>query len=332
MDISEQNHVQDGKIFMQLNVNGEQQWVNLRVSTLPTLCWENIVIRILLTSTKFGWITTLGFSKNIQEKLLHATQINEWLILVCGGTGSWKTTTLYAMLNEYDPQKKAIFTLENPVEYTKEGYVQSQIHIVNGDAKSRNSYTFWEWLIGILRQDPDVIMIWEMRRKEETETCLEAANTGHIVMGSIHANNSLWVIARIRQFEIPSYLIASSLKYIVCQKMVRLLCPHCRIWRKLIVEELPVSFKKHLKAKEIPVCEANNKWCDKCNNWYCGRTVLAEVVHIDENMYKLILDNVWEDEMKRYLIKQWWVPIYIEWLKKAIAWNISIGDLLKLDV
>ena len=332
MDISEQNHVQDGKIFMQVPAEKNTVWVNLRVSTLPTLCGENIVIRILLTSTKFWNIDTLGFSPAIQEQLINASKINEWLVLVCGGTWSWKTTTLYAMLNEYDPQKKAIFTLENPVEYTKDGYVQSQIHIVNGDAKSRNSYTFWEGLIGILRQDPDVIMIGEMRRKEETETCLEAANTGHIVMGSIHANNALWVISRIRQFNIPSYLIASSLKYIVCQKMIRVLCPHCKIERKLQVSELPESYKKHLKAEFIPMCEAHNAWCEHCNNGYNGRTVLAEVVHIDESMYKFILDNTWEAEMRKYLIKQWWVPIYIEGLKKAIKWDVSIQDLLKLDI
>ncbi len=331
MDISEQNHVQDGKIFMQVPTDKSQVGVNLRVSTLPTLCGENIVIRILLTSTKFWDIKTLWFSPLIQEQLKNASQISEWLVLVCWGTWSWKTTTLYAMLNEYDPQKKAIFTLENPVEYTKDGYVQSQIHIVNGDAKSRNSYTFWEGLIGILRQDPDIIMIGEMRRKEETETCLEAANTGHVVMGSIHANNALWVIARIRQFDIPSYLIASSLKYIVCQKMIRVLCPYCKIERKLNVSELPESYKRHIKAEVIPMCEANNSWCEHCNNGYNGRTVLAEVVHIDEEMYKLILDNAWEGEMKKYLIKQWWVPLYIEGLKKGIKWEVSIQDLLKLD-
>ena len=332
MDISEQNHVQDGKIFMQVPANNIQVGVNLRVSTLPTLCWENIVIRILLTTTKFWNINTLGFSPAIETQLKDAARISEWLVLVCWGTWSGKTTTLYAMLNEYDPQKKAIFTLENPVEYTKDWYVQSQIHIVNGDAKSHNSYTFWEGLIGILRQDPDIIMIGEMRRKEETETCLEAANTGHVVMGSIHANNALWVIARIRQFEIPSYLIASSLKYIVCQKMVRVLCPHCKIEKKVEVSELPESYRKHIKADIIPICEAHNAGCEHCNNWYNGRTVLAEVVNIDEEMYKLILENAWEGEMKKYLIKQWWVPIYIEGLKKWIKWDVSIQDLLKLDV
>ena len=251
-------------------------------------------------------------------------------MLVCGWTGSGKTTSLYAMLNEFDPNDKAIFTLENPVEYTKEWYVQSQIHIVNGDAKSQNSYTFSEWLIGILRQDPDVIMIGEMRRKEETETCLEAANTWHIVLWTIHANNSLWVIARIRQFGIPSYLIASSLKYIICQKMVRVLCNHCKIEKKYAVSDLPESFQKHIKATHIPISEANNNWCESCNSGYNGRTILAEVVKVDDEIYKMILADAWEDEMKHHLIKNWWVPIYIEWLRKALRWDISIHDLVKL--
>lgn len=331
MDISEQNHVQDGKIFMQVSVNSKSVWVNLRVSTLPTLNGENIVIRVLVTSSKFLNIRSLGFTSEISSLLKSAAQINEWLILVCGGTWSGKTTTLYAMLNEYDPNKKAVFTLENPVEYVVDWYVQSQIHIVNGDSKSLNSYTFTEGLIWVLRQDPDVIMIGEMRRKSETETCLEAANTGHIVMGTIHANSAIWVIARIRQFDIPSYLIASSLKYIACQKMVKVLCEKCKVSHSMAKQDLPEKYAKHVKAEILNVFVNNPAGCENCNNWYSGRAVLAEIIKVDPTIYKFILDNSWEDDIRNYLLKKGWLPIYLDWLKRAIDGKMNIHEAIKLD-
>ncbi len=332
MDISEQNHVQDGKIFMQIDVEGNTVWVNLRVSTLPTLNGENIVIRVLTTSSKFLDIDSLGFSSQAQKLLKSASQISEWLVLVCGGTGSGKTTTLYAMLNEHDPSEKAIFTLENPVEYVVSWYVQSQIHIVWGDAEDANSYTFSEGLIWILRQDPDIIMIGEMRRKEETETCLEAANTGHVVMGTIHSNSAIGVIARIRQFDIPSYLIASSLKYIICQKMVKVLCPHCKNKMTMKVADLPEKYARHINAEEIEVYSHNPKWCDSCNDWFSDRSVLTEMIKVDDDIYRLILDNAGEDEIRRTLMKKWWIPLYLDALKKAIDWKMDIHEALKLDL
>jgi len=330
MDISEQNHIQDGKIFMTVNIDNNPVGVNLRVSCLPSIYGENIVIRLLMTQSKHSNISSLGFSQKITEKLQKASQINEWLILVCGGTGSGKTTSLYAVLNELDSEKKSIFTLENPVEYVVDGYVQSQIHIVNGDHKSINSYTFAEWLIGILRQDPDVIMIGEMRRKDEVETCLEAANTGHVVMGTIHSNTSIWVIDRMRQFDIPSYLIASSLKYIVCQKMTKLLCEKCKVAVKIWKTDVPEKFREHMQSESIDVFSNNPEWCSKCTNWYSWRAVLAEIIEMDDKLYTLILDNVWDIWIKTYLMEKWWTPIYLDWLTKAREWKMNIFDVIKL--
>lgn len=331
MDISEQNHVQDGKIFMQIQIEWKTIGVNLRISTLPTLNGENIVIRVLVTSSKFLDIDSLGFGEKTQKLLKNAAQINEWLVLVCGWTWSWKTTTLYAMLHEHDPNETAIFTLENPVEFVVNGYVQSQIHIVWGDSKDPNSYTFSEGLIGILRQDPDIIMIWEMRRKEETETCLEAANTGHVVMWTIHSNSAIWVIARIRQFDIPSYLIASSLKYIICQKMVKLLCNECKIQVSMVKNDLPENYAKHIKPEKIEVFTHNPDGCKVCNMGFNERVVLTEIIKVDDDIYRLILDNSWEDEIRNHLLANGWMPIYLDGLKKAIEWNIDIHEAIKLD-
>lgn len=330
MDISEQNHIQDGKIFMNIKLTDKTVGVNLRVSCLPTIYGENIVIRLLLTQSKHSNIASLGFSPETTTTLEQASSISEWLILVCGWTWSGKTTTLYSILHELDPEAKGIFTLENPVEYVVDGYVQSQIHIVNGDHKSINSYTFAEGLIGILRQDPDVIMIGEMRRKDEVETCLEAANTWHVVMWTIHSNSAVWVIDRMKQFDIPSYLIASSLKYIICQKMTKVLCNECKVASTIKKSDIPKKFAIHIEQEEVPVYSSSKDWCDACTNGYSWRTVLSEIVKMDDELYKLILDNSWDVEIKKHLMSTDWRPIYLDGLNRALNGTMSMIDVLKL--
>ncbi len=331
MDISEHNHIQDGKIFMNLAVNTKQVWVNGRVSSLPTIYGENIVIRLLLTESNYLQISWLWFSENNAKLLKRVTSIQEWLVLVCWGTWSWKTTTLYALLNEFDPDVSWIFTLEDPIEYQIDWYVQSQIKTVKWSSSNKNSYTFSEGLVWILRQDPDVIMIWEIRRKEEAQTCLEAANTWHIVMWTIHSNNSISVVTRIRQLWIDSYLLASGIKYIISQKMIKGLCESCKVETKINKNTLPEIFQKYINDDIIAVFK-NNPWgCEKCNKGYNWSVVLSEIAEIDDDIYDLLLSNAWETELKEALLKKWFIPFYIDALYKALEWSVNITDIIDLE-
>jgi len=331
MDISEHNHIQDWKIFLKINTWEKDVWVNMRVSTLPVLHWENIVIRLLLTESEYLSVDSLWFSKENTNLLKWVSKLNEWLVLVCWGTWSWKTTTLYSILNTFDKDKKSIFTLEDPVEYQVDWYTQSQIRNLKWSWDSSKSYTFEEWLIWILRQDPDVIMIWEIRRDNEAETCFEAANTWHLVMWTIHSNNAVSAITRVRQFWIESYLIASWLKYIVSQKINKTLCSHCKIEEILDKKNLSEKIKKFIKTDKINAYRCNPEWCSKCMSWYNWITLIWEVIKINDKLYNLLLSNTWETEIKDYLFKNWFVPYYIDAINKSIQWKIDINQALALE-
>jgi len=331
MDISEHNHIQDWKIFTDLIINNKKIWVNLRISSLPVLHWENIVMRLLISEGEFLNLDSLWFSKGNIKTLGNIKDLNEWLVLVSWGTWSWKTTTIYSLLNEFDKNKFWIFTLEDPIEYQVEWYVQSQINNVKWSWDWNQSYTFEEWLIWILRQDPDIIMIWELRRNKETKTCFEAANTWHLVFWTIHSNNAVSVITRVRQFWTESYLIASWLKYIISQKMNKTICPTCKVKKTLNRDDLPVKFQKYLPEWPIDVYEANITWCSKCTHWFSWIILLWEVIKVDDTLYEMLLNDKWETELKKYLFTNWFIPYYIDAFDKSMKWIIDYKDALELE-
>lgn len=331
MDISEHNHIQDWKIFMDLVIDNKKVWVNLRISSLPVVHGENIVMRLLLSESDYLNIDSLWFSEANTNLLKHVQELKEWLVLVSWWTWSWKTTTIYSLLNIFDKNKVWIFTLEDPIEYQVDWYIQSQINTVRWSWDSSHSYTFEEWLIWILRQDPDIIMIWELRREEEAKTCFEAANTWHLVFWTIHSNNAVSVITRVRQFWIESYLIASGLKFIISQKINKTLCPHCRIKKTMNKSDLPKKFQQYLKNPTIDVYEWDINWCSKCTNWYSWIALIWEVIKVNDSLYKMLLDNTWETELKEYLFANWFVPYYIDAFYKSTKWIIDIRDAFELE-
>jgi type IV pilus assembly protein PilB len=331
MDISEHNHIQDWKIFMDLVIDNKKVWVNLRISSLPVVHGENIVMRLLLSESDYLNIDSLWFSEANTNLLKHVQELKEWLVLVSWWTWSWKTTTIYSLLNIFDKNKVWIFTLEDPIEYQVDWYIQSQINTVRWSWDSSHSYTFEEWLIWILRQDPDIIMIWELRREEEAKTCFEAANTWHLVFWTIHSNNAVSVITRVRQFWIESYLIASGLKFIISQKINKTLCPHCRIKKTMNKSDLPKKFQQYLKNPTIDVYEWDINWCSKCTNWYSWIALIWEVIKVNDSLYKMLLDNTWETELKEYLFANWFVPYYIDAFYKSTKWMIDIRDAFELE-
>lgn len=331
MDINIHDNVQDWKMFLNLEIAGAATAVNIRVSCLPTVHGENIVLRILLSKSEYLDVEKLWFSEKNLATLKEIPKIKEGLVLCCWGTWSWKTTTLYSILSSYDPKKTGIFTLEDPVEYQIEWYVQSEIRNDRTDKATDSSYTFEEWLTWILRQDPDVLLIWEIRRAEEATICLEAANTGHIVYWSIHSNNSISVISRLKQLWMEPFLLATWIKYIISQKLVRKICPVCREKQQINKTNMSEGFHKFILNDTIEVYKAKEWGCDKCLNGFKWSTLVSEIIHNDEDFYKMIVSDHSELEMKHKLIETWFIPYYIHALQKSISWEIDIKDVFNLE-
>ena len=278
MNIAEKRLPQDGRIDKDIDNN----IVDLRISTIPTVHGEKIVIRILNRNTFFKSKYEIGFSDEAINKIKSMTADMSGLIIVTGPTGSGKTTTLYSILNDFKNIDKNIVTIEDPVEYKLEGINQIQVNYKYG-------LDFATGLKSILRQDPDIIMIGEIRDKETAQIAIRAASTGHLVISTMHTNNSVESINRLVDMGIPRYLISSVLKGIISQKLVRKVCEHCSI-----EEELDENTYKKLKLKTIKI----EQGCSKCNySGYKGRIAVYEILEIDKRIKHSIIDSELSDEI-----------------------------------
>lgn len=278
MNIAEKRLPQDGRIDKDIDNN----IVDLRISTIPTVHGEKIVIRILNRNTFFKSKYEIGFSDEAINKIKSMTSDMSGLIIVTGPTGSGKTTTLYSILNDFKNIDKNIVTIEDPVEYKIEGINQIQVNYKYG-------LDFATGLKSILRQDPDIIMIGEIRDKETAQIAIRAASTGHLVISTMHTNNSVESINRLVDMGIPRYLISSVLKGIISQKLVRKVCGHCSI-----EEELDENTYKKLKLKTIKI----EQGCSKCNySGYKGRIAVYEILEINKRIKHSIIDSELSDEI-----------------------------------
>ena len=278
MNIAEKRLPQDGRIDKDIDNN----IVDLRISTIPTVYGEKIVIRILNRNTFFKSKYEIGFSDEAINKIKSMTSDMSGLIIVTGPTGSGKTTTLYSILNDFKNIDKNIVTIEDPVEYKIEGINQVQVNYKYG-------LDFATGLKSILRQDPDIIMIGEIRDKETAQIAIRAASTGHLVISTMHTNNSVESINRLVDMGIPRYLISSVLKGIISQKLVRKVCGHCSI-----EEELDENTYKKLKLKTIKI----EQGCSKCNySGYKGRIAVYEILEINKRIKHSIIDSELSDEI-----------------------------------
>ena len=278
MNIAEKRLPQDGRIDKDIDNN----IVDLRISTIPTLHGEKIVIRILNRNTFFKSKYEIGFSDEAINKIKSMTSDMSGLIIVTGPTGSGKTTTLYSILNDFKNIDKNIVTIEDPVEYKIEGINQIQVNYKYG-------LDFATGLKSILRQDPDIIMIGEIRDKETAQIAIRAASTGHLVISTMHTNNSVESISRLVDMGVPRYLISSVLKGVISQKLVRKVCGHCSI-----EEELDENTYKKLKLKTIKI----EQGCSKCNySGYKGRIAVYEILEINKRIKHSIIDSELSDEI-----------------------------------
>ncbi|WP_333860397.1 GspE/PulE family protein [Clostridium sp.] len=265
MDIAEKRMPQDGKIkYVKQKLN-----YDLRVSTLPTIYGEKIVIRILYKDEGIKHLSNLGFLKEDENKIRKMVSKSHGLILAVGPTGSGKSTTLYSILNTIDKCKNNIVSIEDPVEYTIDNINQVNVN-------SKIGLDFAKGLRSILRQDPDVIMLGEIRDEETARIAIRAAVTGHLVISTLHTNDAFESIVRLKDMGIAEYFIEDALLGVISQRLVRKICPYCR-------SEYKPSFRE---IKELDLLSADvlyrGEGCTKCNyTGYKGRTVVYEIVHRD---------------------------------------------------
>ncbi len=279
MDIAERRIPQDGRIKMAISKNRS---IDFRVNTCPTLYGEKVVLRILdPTSAQIG-IEKLGFEPEQQESFLKAISKPYGMILVTGPTGSGKTVTLYTALNILNQPDVNISTAEDPVEITVSGINQVNVNVKTG-------LTFAEALRAFLRQDPDIIMVGEVRDLETAEIAVKAAQTGHLVLSTLHTNDAPQTLNRLMQMGIPAFNIASSILLIMAQRLARRLCEHCKKVENLPPEILlDAGFKEHELGTFTVYGPVG---CDKCTKGYKGRVGLYQVMPISEGMNRIILEG-----------------------------------------
>jgi type IV pilus assembly protein PilB len=279
LDISERRLPQDGRIKLKLS---KTRAIDFRVNTLPTLWGEKIVLRILdPDSAKLG-IDMLGYEEDQKALYMSALSQPQGMILVTGPTGSGKTVSLYTGLNILNTEERNISTAEDPAEINLEGVNQ-----VNVNAKV--GLTFSAALRAFLRQDPDVVMVGEIRDLETAEIAIKASQTGHLVLSTLHTNSAPETLTRLRNMGVPAFNIATSVSLIIAQRLARRLCSHCK---KPLDVPRDVLLEAGYKPEEIGTFAIYHPvGCDKCNNGYKGRVGIYEVVKITEPISRLIMEG-----------------------------------------
>lgn len=286
MNITETRVPQDGAI--KGVVDGRE--LDMRVSVLPTNEGEKIVVRLLDYSSSLNGMASLGFTPSNLKKVQRMLDIPNGIILVTGATGSGKSTTTYSMLNEINTEDRNLITVEDPVEMNIEGV--NQVHV-----NAEIGLTFASALRSILRQDPDVILIGEIRDSETAQIAVRAAITGHLVLSTIHTNNALATIERLLDMDVERFLLSTALNGIISQKLARTLCPKCKKLRPATNYEKQI-FSSMLGRDDIEeVYEPIG--CENCNNGFRGRIALHEVLYITDKIRELINDETVDKETLR---------------------------------
>ena len=319
MNITESRLPQDGAI--KGNINGID--LDMRVSSLATNLGEKIVIRILDYTQSANGLESLGFSPDNLEKIKKMIYVPNGIILITGATGSGKSTTVYTMLQTLNTTDTNIITVEDPIEMNIEGINQVQ---VNSDI----GLTFGRVLRSILRQDPNIILIGEIRDSETAQIAVRASITGHLVFSTIHTNNSLTTIERLLDMDVERYLLSSALTGIVSQKLARRLCNKCKKLRPTTSYE-KVVFKKALNIDVNEIYDVGDEHCDECRNGYSGRIAIQEVLLIDDFLRDAINDEMLPREELRHLVYTENVTTLLQdGLQKVVQGITSFNEIYKL--
>lgn len=317
MNITETRVPQDGAI--KGIVDGKE--LDMRVSALPTNEGEKIVVRLLDYSSSLEGLGTLGFSKDNLRKVQRMLDIPNGIILVTGATGSGKSTTTYSMLQELNKEDRNIITVEDPVEMNIEGINQVNVN-------SEIGLTFASALRSILRQDPNIILIGEIRDNETAQIAVRAAITGHLVLSTIHTNDSLSTIERLLDMDVERYLLSTALNGIISQKLTRTLCPDCKKLRPTTNYEKQIFLKflgKNVEEVYEPV------GCPKCNNGFRGRMAIQEVLFITDRLRDLINDeDVDKEELRKEVYDSDTTTLLQDALEKVIEGHTTFKEVYKV--
>lgn len=332
LKIDESRMPQDWRISKTI----EEKPLDLRVSTLPTVNWEKIVMRIVDKSKKVPKLEDLWIEWKNLDLIKKWIALPNGIVLTSWPTWSWKSTTLYAALTLLNKENVNIMTLEDPVENQVDWINQSQVKPLIG-------YTFASWLRTALRQDPDVIMVWEIRDHETIEIAIEASLTGHLVLSTIHTNSAAETLTRVIQMWIQPFLIPASFNIVIAQRLIRRLCKNCKA-------ELPINeIDKETLADIQNAIKMTDKgellervwadrlktpkffkpvWCEICEwTWYKWRVWLYEVLNISDWVKEMVL--AWESafNINKQAIKDWMISLEQDWIIKALNWHTSLQEV-----
>jgi len=289
LNIAERRMPQDGRI----QITADGRLIDLRFSSMPGIHGEKVVLRILDNSKTILDLNALGFEPVVLSQFKSFLRKSHGLILVCGPTGSGKTTTLYSAITTLNTTERNIVTIEDPVEYQLENINQNQVNPVIG-------LKFSTFIRHALRQDPDIILVGEIRDRETAEIAIQASITGHLVLSTLHTNDSPSVITRILEMGVEPYLLSSSLIACMAQRLVRTICPECKeayYPPVSVLKELDIDEEKQLRLHR-------GKGCSACyDSGYKGRTSIHELLEIDSGLQSLILGNPTTDTIKKYCRK-----------------------------
>ena len=316
MNITESRLPQDGAIKATL----EDVNLDLRVSSIPTNKGEKIVIRILDYSLSLAGLENLGLSPENLKKILKMIAEPNGIILVTGATGTGKSTTVYSILQRLNKETTNIISVEDPIEMDIEGINQIQTN-------SEIGLDFATVLRSILRQDPNIIMIGEIRDTETAKIAVRASITGHLVLSTIHTNDSLNTIERLLDMDVERYLLASALTGIISQKLARKLCPHCRSLRPTNDYEKDIIRK--VTGKEVAQLYTS-VGCEECKNGYNGRIAIHEVLLIDQNIKDAISSNVRKDKLRRLVYNENVISLLQDGMAKVLEGLTTLEELLKI--
>jgi len=321
LDIAEKRHPQDGRF--RVKIAGRE--VDVRVSILPTAHGERVVMRLLDRGARMLTLPELGMSPGQFKQMQETVTAPHGIVLVTGPTGSGKSTTLYAALMEVDRKNRNVMTIEDPIEYQIEGVGQMQV-------QPKIGVTFAAGLRSILRQDPDIVMVGEIRDLETAEIAIQASLTGHLVFATLHTNDALSAIVRLQDMGLEPYLVASSLIMVQAQRLVRRLCPHCRetipvaaeSWRLLEVDPEQYAHIEH-------VYEARG--CEQCmETGYAGRVAIYEMTRISDAMRNLIHEGKGLPSMRRLARKERMITLRQDGARHVAKGVTTIDEVLRVSM
>ncbi len=321
LNIAERRLPQDGRI--PLRVQGKD--LDLRVSTVPTMFGESVVMRLLdKESVRFD-LDSLGFDGGPRERLLSVLDVPYGILLVTGPTGSGKSTTLYTALSRLNTQERKIITVEDPVEYQLPGINQIQV-------KAQIGMTFAGALRAIVRQDPDIIMVGEMRDLETARIAVQSALTGHIVLSTLHTNDAASGVTRLLDMGVEDYLLTSTVNGILAQRLVRRLCPHCRQpYQPLPEITAKLSRVAGRRGTAEPVTLYRAVGCDECSGTgYRGRLVITEVLLMSDGIRQAVLRHATATEIQRLAIDEGMITMYDDGLRKAMEGRTTVEDVMRV--